>query len=220
MYHRVLDRLKDAKLTIGASLSMVAINLMYGDSLVVNSTDSLAKQMEMALPSAFGTPDATGVDVLDFGGSAAFTMAGLEAARRTTPLDELAVTAISAQMISCGTDALIDQTGLIHNATDVGSSAIGVAWAMKFLLDRTANAEDETAKRRWKAATVVFAGTLTLGAYAFLGGDDGKLDMISHASAFAVGAAAYKFGTWRRHHNGDTPSQEFIRGTAAEGSPA
>lgn len=205
LYRRAFDRLKDAKVTVVAALGTVAINVMYGNSLMVDSTEPVAKQLEMAIPSAFGTPTATGVWALDFGGCTGLTMATLEAARRTTSVPELAATAVSAQVISCGTDALIDQTGLIGNTTDVGSSAIAVAWGTKFFLDRIASAEDETKRRRWQLGGAAFAGALTLGAYAFLGGDDGKLDMISHCSALAVGAVAYRVSAWRKEHREDMP---------------
>lgn len=200
IYRRAIDYLKDAKVTVAAALGLVAVNLVYGDSLAVHTSDPLTKQLEMAIPSAFGTPDGIGIKELDFAGATGLTLATLEAARRTTPLRELAATAISAQMISCGTDALIDQTGLIGNTVDVGSSSIAAAWGTKFLLDRAVSAEDETKRRRWKLGAAAFASIMTFGAYVFLGGDDGKIDMISHGSALAVGVAAYRFGTWRNTH--------------------
>lgn len=200
IYRRVFDYLKDAKLTVSTTLGFVAINVMYGDRLVVHSSDPLERQLEMAIPSAFGTPDATGVRVLDFGGVTALTMATLEASRRTTPVRELVPIAVGAQVVSCGTDALVDQTGVVGDTMDVGSSAIAVAWGTKFFLDHIASAEDETSRRRWKLGAAAFASTLTLGAYVFLGGDDGKLDLISHCSALAVGATAYRFGSWRRDY--------------------
>jgi hypothetical protein len=206
IYRRAIDRLKEAKITIVGTIGIVAVNLMYGDSLAVNTGDSIPKQLKMAIPSAFGTPHATGVDVLDFGGVTALTAASLEAVRRTTPLRELVPLAVSAQMISCGTDALISQTDMVGNTLDVGSSAIATAWMAKFLLDRSASAEDETTRRRWKLGAAAFAGTMTFGAWAFLGGDDGKLDLISHTSALAVGAIAYRFGSWRKNHKQDATS--------------
>jgi hypothetical protein len=201
IYRRAFDRLKDAKLTVAGTVGIVAVNMMCGDSnLVVHSGDSIAKQMEMAIPSAFGSPEATGFKVLDFGGVTAFTAASLEATRRTTSVPELGAIAISAQVVSAGTDALADQVGLVQNTLDVGSSSIAVAWGTKFFLDHIASAEDETTRRRWKMGAAAFAGTLTFGAWAFLGGDDGKLDLISHTSALAVSAIAYRFGSWRRDH--------------------
>jgi hypothetical protein len=198
-YRRAFNYLQEAKATIAGSLGILAVNLMYGDSLVVHSDDPITKQLEMAVPSAFGTPDATGNAVLDFAGVTGYTLISLEAARRTTSLQALAAMGVSAQLVSCGTDALVDQTGWIAGATDSGSSAMGMAWMTKVLLDRTASAEDKTKKRRWKMATTALVGSLTLGAYLWLG-DDGKLDMISHGSAFAVGVAGYKLGAWRKRH--------------------
>ncbi len=209
LYRRAFNYIKDAKLTVTTALGMTAINLMCGDSLVVDSSDPIAKQMEMAIPSAFGTPDATGVRALDFGGCTALTLSTLEAARRTSTIPELGATAVSAQMISCGTDALVDQTGLVGDTLDVGSSAVAVAFGTKFFLDHIASAEDETKRRRWQLGGAAFAGALTFGAYAFLGGDDGKLDLISHSSALVVGAVAYRFGSWRKEHKED--SSETLR---------
>jgi hypothetical protein len=186
------------------SLGIIATNLMCGDSLVVHSDDPLEKQMAMAFPSAFGTPDATGVKALDLAGVTATTLISFEAARRTTSLGSLAAMGISAQFAGCGADALVDQTGWVENATDSGSSAMGVAWMTKFLLDRIESAEDETKKRRWKIATAAYAGAMTLGAYILLG-DDGKLDMVSHGSALVVGAVAYGIDAWRKRRTEVVP---------------
>ena len=205
IFRRTIDYLKDAKVTVVAALGLVAVNVMYGDSLTVHTSDPLVRQLEMAVPSAFGTPDATGVGALDFGGVTTLTLTTLEVARRTTSLRELAAIAISAQMVSCGTDALIDQTGLIGNTTDVGSSAIAMALGTKFLLDRVVSADSENTRRLWRLGAAAYAAAMTLGAYAFLGGDDGKLDMISHCSALAVGAVAYRLGAWRRDHRKKAP---------------
>lgn len=197
MYRRAFNYLRDAKTTVAMSMGIVATNFIFGDSLVVHSDDSIEKQMEMALPSAFGTPDATGVKALDFAGVTATTLISLEAARSTTSPGSLAVMGLSAQAASCGADALVDQSGWITNATDSGSSAMGVAWMTKFLLDRTASTEDETKRRRWKAATAVYIGAMTLGAYVLFG-DDGKLDMVAHGSAVVVATTAYQLGAWRK----------------------
>ena len=97
LYRRVFDRLKDAKVGISTTLGMVAINLMCGDSnLSVYSDESLKKQLEMAVPSAFATPDTTGVKALDFGSVAVLMGASVEAARRTTSYTGIAATALSA----------------------------------------------------------------------------------------------------------------------------
>lgn len=206
-HRRAFNYVQEAKATIAGSMGILAVNLLYGDSLVVHSDDPVTKQMEMAVPSAFGTPDATGNKVLDFAGVTGYTLISLEAARRTTSLGSLAAMGVGAQLASCGADALVDQTGWITNATDSGSSAMGMAWMTKVLLDRTASAKNETKKRRWQIATTALVGSLTLGAYLWLG-DDGKLDMISHGSAFAVGVAGYKLGAWRKAHKLGTTTPE------------
>ncbi len=198
LYRRAIDRVRDAKVTVAGTLGLVAVNVMYGDSLAVHSTDSFGRQMQMAIPSAFGTPHATGIRALDFGGVTAFTAAGLEAARRTTTLPELGAVAVTAQMVSCGTDAIVSGVVPGFDTLDVGSSAMSVAWITKFMLDRAYSAEDDTKRRRWRLGMAAFAGAMTVGTYGILGGDNGAMNIVAHGSAMTVGAVAYRFGKWRR----------------------
>lgn len=198
LMRRAIDRIKDAKVTVAGTLGLIAVNVMYGDSLAVHSTDSFGRQMEMAIPSAFGTPHATGVRVLDFGGVTAFTAAGLEAARRTTTLAELGAIAATAQVVSCGSDAIVSRLDPTFDTLDVGSSAMSAAWITKFMLDRAYSADDATTRRRWQLGVAAFAGVMTAGTYAFLGGDNGAMNIVAHGSAMTVGAVAYRFGRWRR----------------------
>jgi hypothetical protein len=200
-YRRAFNYMRDAKVTVSMTLGLLATDLILGDSIAVHSDDSFGRQMEMAIPSAFATPDVTGNDAFDFALVTGNTAISLEAARRTTSYKVLGATAIGAQLASSSADALVDQTNWVSNSTaDVGSSAIGVAWATMFLLDRTASAENETNHKRWKGATALFMGSMTLGALIVMGGDDGKLDMLSHGSAIAIGAIAYRFGAWRKQY--------------------
>lgn len=198
LMRRAIDHIKDAKVTVAGTLVLTAVNIMYGDSLAVHSTDSFGRQMEMAIPSAFGTPHATGVRVLDFGGVTAFTAAGLEAARRTTTLSELGAIAATAQMVSCGSDAIVSRLDPTFDTLDVGSSAMSAAWITKFMLGRAYSADDATTRRRWQLGVAAFASVMTAGTYAFLGGDNGAMNIVAHGSAMTVGAVAYRFGRWRR----------------------
>lgn len=196
---RAIDRVKDAKVTVAGTLGLIAVNVMYGDSLAVQSTDSLGRQMAMAVPSAFGTPQATGVRVLDFGGVTAFTATGLEMARRTTTLTELGAIAATAQIVSCGSDTIVSRIDPTFDTLDVGSSAMSAAWITKFMLDRAYSADDATTRRRWRLGAAAFAGVMTVGTYAFLGGDNGAMNIVAHGSAMTVGAVAHRFGRWRKN---------------------
>lgn len=198
LMRRAIDRIKDAKVTVAGTLGLIAVNVMYGDSFAVHSTDSFGRQMEMAIPSAFGTPQATGVRVLDFGGVTAFTAAGLEAARRTTTLTELGAIAATAQVVSCGSDAIVSRLDSTFDTLDVGSSAMSTAWITKWMLDRAYSANDPLSRRRWQLGVAAFASVMTVGTYAFLGGDNGAMNIVAHGSAMTVGAIAYRFGRWRR----------------------
>lgn len=195
---RAIDCIKDAKVTVAGTLGLIAVNVMYGDSLAVHSTDSFGRQMQMAISSAFGTPQATGVRVLDFGGVTAFTAARLEAARRTTTLTELGAIAVAAQMVSCGSDAIVSRLDSTFDTLDVGSSAMNTAWITKWMLDRAYSADDPLSRRRWQLGVAAFASVMTVGTSAFLGGDNGAMNIVAHGSAMTVGAVAYRFGRWRR----------------------
>jgi hypothetical protein len=198
LYRRAYDRLRESATTINATLGLLAMNAILGDSIAVHSNDPIAKQMEDTLPAAFLTPEITGNRPIDVGIVTAFSAVSVEAARRTSTVGEMAVTAVGGEVVSSGVDAIVGQTGWTGDVIDRGPSSAGVAIGARFFLDKIAAAETPAAKRGWKIAGGVFAGALTLGAFVVVGGDDGKMDMISHGSALFVGLAAHKIGARRK----------------------
>ncbi len=199
-YKRAWEHLKAAKMTASAGLGLLATNLLCGSDLIIHSNEPFGEQMEKALPSAAATPDVTGYAPIDFSVVTGNFLVSMEAARRTTPLSELAATATGGQIASCTTDALADQTGWVNSAADAGSSGMAVAVAAKFLCDKIASAEDDAIRRRWKIGAAAYAAVMTFCAFLVVGGEDAKLDMLSHSSAIAVGIAAHRLGTRRKNH--------------------
>lgn len=203
VYHRTVDYLKNAKAMVALSMGMLAINVMSGTSLEIHSDTPATKQLELALPSAFIAPQATSSDTLNYLGLVLVAGAGLETARRTTSTKGLIATGVGAQIASCGADALVDQTGLIHNEIDVGFSGITVAWLTKFMLDKSLSAETLSKKRLWKLGLGAMAVFMSAGAYV-VDRHGADLDVVSHAAGIAVGALAYRLGTWRKEHMANT----------------
>lgn len=196
---------KSARYAVAFAAGMLALGAMGGDAFEVRADDPLYKQAALALPSAFPVPEVTGNEALDLGIQTSTAVAAFEAARHTSTWRELGLTAVGAQLASCALDAGVERTGWLSPEErvqkDVGFSSISIAWATKFLLDRSIGAEDEKNRWMWRGAAAAFAGAMTAGAYLVEGSNGGKLDVVAHFGGLAAGAVAYRLGEWRKNHS-------------------
>jgi len=205
----------DSKLIpLAVSGGLLIANEFNREALVVHANDPIGKQARLALPSALPAPVVTGNRLVDMGLQSITTAVGLEAASKTSTKRELVAMAIGAQVVSCAINAGVERTGWLSKAEraqeDVGSSAIYLAWFMKFLLDRLASAKTDHESRRWKVAAAVFAGSVTFGAYYVEGSNGGKLDMSSHLGSLMVGVVAHKLGSWRKAYGNTEGSSDLL----------
>lgn len=175
--------------------TMVLANTVDRSALVVHANDSLLKQAELSIPSALPAPSLGDYGrTVNVGTQIAATIVSFESARSTSSSIELVGTAAAAIVASDGADAIVERAGWLSHAEraqeDVGFSAIGAAWFIKFLLDRAQASKDKG--RQWLAGAGAFAGTIAVGLPLYEGSQGGKLDAVSHTTGLAVGVLAHK----------------------------
>ena len=173
--------------------TMILANSVDNSALVVHDNDSLARQAELALPSALVAPDFTNNQGLSTATQVSLSVAAIEAARTTTSFKGLMATGAAAQLASCGIDSAIERSGAIgnvnHQERDLGFSAIYTALFTKFVLDRSKASQNN--RRAWLGGAVALAGALVAGPLLVEGKQTGILDASSHLAGIAVGAIAH-----------------------------
>jgi hypothetical protein len=197
--HRTREYLRDAKVSLGVCALMAFSNIFVDrQDMMVYANDPLTRQALLAFPSALPTPEVTGNPAADLAIQCASTALTTEIARRSSTSRQLIGTAITAQAVSCGVDALVERTGWLsvfeRSQPDVGFSAISAAWFGKLFLDRAQRAKTPLRRNLWRAGLAVYGGTITAGYYFLNGAEGGKLDLTSHAAGLVVGVAAHFIG--------------------------
>ncbi len=192
------------------SSGILLVDIVAPNAGTIHPDDSVLKQVERAIPSAF-TPAQVGDDIglpyhqfdIAFDITTATTATVL--ASRTTPsLLEVGGLALTAQYTSTGADALAERIGILGSSEgthqDLGTSSIESALGYKFLCDkRRAAKEAEDSKRRlvYGFAAGTLAVGLTFGALVF-DSRNGRTDFTSHFTAILTGALWSKLSHLRQ----------------------
>lgn len=208
-FNRLQDAVRDPYATVAVSLGLLIAEAGPRSAMVVRADDPLDKQAARALPSAWPTPEMTGVRALDTGLHMGMAGASLEIARRTTSRRELVTTALGAQALACGANAVAERSGWLSPAErgqeDVGFSSIFIAWLTKSRLDRLAQAQ--TGREKLRHAGELAAGAAVILACSLVDGDSGKLDLVAHTAG--------AFAGWAAHMRGESRQQSQAEGSAA-----
>ena len=90
----------------------------------------------------------------------------LRGATPKTKAKDLVTLAFAAQVLATAGDTAATETNLLNSteraSTDMGPSAIFIAFFNKYLFDRILATEDQQKRRAWVAVTAVFAGAVPI----------------------------------------------------------
>lgn len=199
-YEYTRNAVREPYITASVSLGLLMAELGPRSAMVVHADDPLAKQMELALPSALPTPEMTGSRPVDTALHIGLTGASLEIARRTSSRRELLTSAVGAQALACAAGAGVERSGWLNSTEraqeDVGFSSIFTAWFTKYLFDRWSQAKTPREKLRYVGGMAAGAGAIV--GLALMDSKGAKLDLTAHFSGAFTGWAAHMRGGARQ----------------------